>query len=111
MGANTFSTIGKGKTAHEAFDNAVQDARHEYGNRGYTGSLAEKDRYTLIPAPFGPNTELPPTEAAKEYRKALLAFAKKLIADGDERIDDKWGPAGAIDLKDGSYLFFGWASS
>jgi len=32
----------KGKTAQEAFDAAVAQARHEYGHGGYTGTIAEK---------------------------------------------------------------------
>jgi hypothetical protein len=28
-----------------------------------------------------------------------------------EKVDDKWGPAGCIDMQDGTFLFFGWASS
>ena len=43
-------------------------------------------------------------------------YANLLIDEGDERVDDKWGPAGCIELPrvgDGekTFLFFGWASS
>jgi hypothetical protein len=103
--------IGRGATVQEAFTDAREQAAYEHGHGGYTGSLAEKDSFTLIPPPFGPSPDLSPDEAAKEFRKALLLFADELIEKDDPRIDDKWGPAGALDLKDGSFLFFGWASS
>ncbi len=37
-------------------------------------------------------------------------YAEQLVEDQDGRIDDKWGPAGCIDLGNDRYLFFGWAS-
>jgi hypothetical protein len=39
-----------------------------------------------------------------------FAYAEKLIDDCDPRVDDKWGDAGCIHVKDDEYLFFGWAS-
>jgi hypothetical protein len=96
MGAETFTAVGKGKTAQEAFDKAVADARHEYGNRGYTGSLAEKTSYVMITPPPG---------------VAPVKYASDLIDNDDPRISDKWGPAGCIKMTEGVYLFFGWASS
>lgn len=97
MGAQTFYQVGKGKTASEAFNNARQEALYEYGHRGYTGSLAEKPNFVVIELPAGV------TDAQK--------YADELIDAGDDRIDDKWGPAGCIALGDNKYLFFGWASS
>lgn len=82
----------------ESFDRAVEAAQWEHGHRGYTGTLAEKSEVVLIQA------EPLDVEAAS-------TLAEQLIEDGDERIDDKWGPAGAIPLIDGGWLFFGWASS
>ena len=97
MGADTFFNHAKGKTANEAFKNAVQDAAHEYGHGGYTGTIAEKQSFVMI--------ELP------NDTKDAIAYANELIDNNDQRIDDKWGPAGCIKVKDGEYLFFGWASS
>jgi hypothetical protein len=103
MGATTFMDVAKGKDAREAFSAAVADARHWNGHGGYTGSIAEKDAFVMIPFAFAGD--------ADGLLSAAEAFAGKLIGDGDPRIDDKWGPAGCIALGDGSYLFFGWASS
>ena len=96
MGANTFETTARGKTVDIAFSNAKEDAYYEYGHRGYTGTIAEKDSFTVIPLPEG--------REAGEY-------SDELIDNGDPRIDDKWGPAGAIQIADDTWLFFGWASA
>jgi hypothetical protein len=101
MGANTFYTHSIGKTAKAAFIEAVRSARYDYGHAGYTGTIAEKNGFVIIP--------VPEDEDAEDY-------ACRLIAKNDPRIDDKWGPAGCIDVGPSNngereFLFFGWASS
>ena len=96
MGAEIFYHTVSGSTVEEAFNNAVKEACYDHGHGGYTGTIAEKDSYVVIKCPKGRE----PTE-----------YADTLINNGDERIDDKWGPAGAIKVKDNYWLFFGWASS
>lgn len=96
MGAESFTNRAKGTSAAKAFDAVVQQALYDHGHAGYSGSIAEKSEFVMILLPEG--------RKAQEY-------AEELINKGDERVDDKWGPAGCIDLGDGSYLFFGWASS
>lgn len=96
MGAETFVSYARGKTAKAAFKAAVEEAQYELGHGGYTGSIAEKDSFVMIDLPEG----VDPGD-----------FADKLFTDGDPRIDDKWGPAGCFKLKDDEYMFFGWASS
>jgi hypothetical protein len=96
MGAQPFITEAHGTDARKAFEQAVEDALYDHGHAGYTGTIAEKDRFTLIPLP----------EGAKPYQEA-----RRMIDEDDERISDKWGPAGGFELRPGSYLFFGWASS
>ena len=95
MGATTFRTTARGPTAKQAFQTAREEAQYDYGHRGYTGTIAEKTAFTMIPLPPG---------------KELDEFINDLINDCDPRIDDKWGPAGCIDLGDEEFLFFGWAS-
>lgn len=53
MGASSFVVIAEGPTAKEAFGNATDDARHQYGNGGYTGSSAEKNDFRMIQLPPG----------------------------------------------------------
>lgn len=105
MGACTFVDVKRGSSAKDAFEAAVSDAQYEYGHGGYTGTIAEKYTFVMIdPKKDGKNTD---DWAQADYED----YAYKLVVDGDYRIDDKWGPAGCIDLGDGKYLFFGWASS
>lgn len=85
MGADSFTAVGLHPDINTAFQQAHEDAVRHYGDRGYTGSLAEKHSYTVI-------TTTPHT------REAAYRLAKELIYDDDDRIDDKWGPAGAIPL-------------
>lgn len=98
MGAQVFSSTASGKDAKEAFTNAVQQAQYDYGHAGYSGTIAEKDSYVIV------------SDKPLNYPDAE-GLASQMIEDCDPRIDDKWGPAGAIPLIDGDFLFFGWASS
>lgn len=108
MGADCFEATVSGETAEVAFGAAVEHALYEYGHRGYTGTIAEKHGYTLI-------------DTVQTYDDAN-ALRKKLMDADDERINDKWGPAGCIAFKEPPkgvapgkpgnkwFLFFGWAS-
>lgn len=96
MGAQTFFQQAKGKTAADAFHAARDSAAWEHGHGGYTGTIAEKSEFVMIDCPLG--------ESPHRY-------ADKLILEDDERIVNKWGPAGCIKLGGDEYLFFGWASS
>jgi len=100
MGAADFVVKSEGQTANEAFRNAVREAQARYGNGGYTGTIAEKESFVIIPLPEGEDP---------------YAQAAYLLDIEDERIDDKWGPAGCFELKSETspqkqFLFFGWAS-
>jgi len=96
MGADTFLTRSRGRNVAEAFHAAVERARYEDGHAGYTGTIAEKSSWTVIQPAAGESPE---------------DCANRLLDDDDRRIADKWGPAGAIKVGDGDWLFFGWASS
>ena len=95
MGAADFYTYGRGATPKEAFKNAREEALWESGHGGYSGTIAEKRAFVMIDLP---------------HNSEAMAYAELLIEQADSRIDDKWGPAGCIKVKDGVYLFFGWAS-
>lgn len=107
MGACEFSTTAKGKTAKEAFRNAVEDARHEHGHGGYSGTIAEKHDFTMI---------APPVTRAEcvsdmDFENKAQEFADSLLSNDDHRVADKWGPAGCIQIRSDTFLFFGVASS
>jgi hypothetical protein len=97
MGADTFDCTARGATAKEAFDAAKKQAKYDYGHRGYTGTIAEKDRFIVI------------------GKAETLKDAYQMADPSQPATDDKWGPAGCIETKDESgkpiFLFFGWASS
>lgn len=96
MSKQTFTNVAIGKTATEAFNKVVKEAQYEYGHGGYSGTIAEKSGFVMIAVPAG---------------VAPRKYANDLINDDDPRISDKWGPAGCIDLGNGKFFFFGWASS
>lgn len=82
MGADYFTAYADGTDAERAFNDATAAARHEYGHRGYTGTIAEKHAFEIV-------TRTPMTESdAENYAAELL--------EGDHPLNDKWGPAGAI---------------
>lgn len=92
MGSQVFTTTVTGRTSDDAFVKAIEQACYDHGNSGYTGTIAEKSEFMMI--------ELGPDQTIDD-----------LITHSDPRIDDKWGPAGCINNKDGTFTFFGWASS
>lgn len=51
MGAHAFFTYAFGKTANDAFRAAVEQAQWDYGHGGYTGTIAEKRDFVLLPKP------------------------------------------------------------
>ena len=81
MGAQTFEVTSTGFTAQEAFEDAVSDAIHDYGHSSYSGTIKEKDSFTMISLPKG---------------KDPHEFAYELINKDDSRIANKWGDAGCI---------------
>jgi len=105
MGAEQFdhfiSDEKSGGDVNKARELATEEAAWDYGHAGYTGTMAEKDSHVIIGEPMS-------WEDAQNT-------AEKLMRDCDPRIDDKWGPAGAIRVvdtdNDNDWYFFGWASS
>ncbi len=103
MGATVFTCAQVGASAKDAFNEAIRRATYDSGNEGYTGTIAEKSGFVVI-------------DVDPEYADQPYKYAEKLIDECDDRVDDKWGPAGCIKLGDSDsggseYMFFGWASS
>ncbi|MFF4933416.1 hypothetical protein ACFY2H_31675 [Streptomyces griseofuscus] len=98
MGAYDFITSGSNQDVENAFLGAKEEAAWEFGHGGYTGTIAEKSDFVLV-------ADSPMSPAAAEQ------YAQHLLESDDERIRDKWGPAGAIPVDDGTWLFVGYASS
>lgn len=51
MGATEMSVDNNGPSVDEAYKDQVDHDLYEYGHSGYTGTLAEKDGFILIPRP------------------------------------------------------------
>lgn len=101
MGARDFLVKRDGVDATATFLAAVEEAAYEHGHGGYTGTIAEKHEVVVIQS-------VPVSESAARD------LARNLLDADDERIRDKWGPAGAIAVGDGkvsAWIFFGFASS
>jgi len=82
MGAMEFFTYSVGENVEDAFNHAVRYAQYMSGHGGYTGTIAEKGSYVVIPA-----SEVGDIDA--------MTYAKA-NCNRDKRIRDKSGPAGAI---------------
>jgi hypothetical protein len=78
MGAADFRIIERGASAREAFVRAQEQARHERGHGGYSGTIAEKPGYVLT------------------TNETLSLGAAQLLASRLIENNDKWGDAGAI---------------
>lgn len=97
MGADQFVERVKANDANTAFQTAVTSAQYEHGHGGYTGTIAEKDSFVMLPAcPAGIDPE---------------DYAELLLAKEGTTYDDKWGPAGCFQVGPEEFCFIGWASS
>jgi len=99
MGGCDFTVGAKGQTAKEAFSRAVTDAQYQSGHGGYTGTIAEKHSFVMM--------------GAAKTKKEAYEMAYNFIDEGNEKIADKWGPAGCIEVEGvpDYWVFFGTASS
>lgn len=103
MGAESFKNTGTGRTAEEAFNVLVKKAKYDYGHRGYTGTIAEKDSFVMVSVPAD---------------KDVGQYVEECFDSEDHFCLEKWGPAACIlvgpspkDPELNVYVFFGVASS
>jgi len=78
MGAQSFIEVGYGSDARKVFNSLVEDARYEYGSRGYTGTIAEKDSFVMA------TSQVMTEEQAHQYAE-----------DNNFKIT-KWDPASCV---------------
>ncbi len=88
MGGCEFYQEEVAATAQEAFARACQEARHEHGHGGYTGTIAEKDGFHSFP--LAPGDDPYALAEAAIYRPDGSRLA--------EVANDKWGPAACFDI-------------
>ena len=102
MGATWTWDTAEGKTAKEAFEAAQNQARYDYGHQPYSGTLSEKDSFGMAHLLLLP-------------LKEAVALAEKHQGDSSSEFDEKWGPAGCIEIETDqptrTFLFFGWCSA
>ena len=118
MGAEYFETVSFGSTPGKAFTSAVKEAKYEYGHRGYTGTIAEKDGYQIVTRPKGITTrqfldyvDLALSGSYHTYRdgevvavrdqakiKMIPAAVRRFVLKAADIADDKWGPAACVEL-------------
>jgi len=102
MGGSEFFHIESGKTARIAFKKAVKKALYDHGHNGYTGTIAEKEDFIMIPLP---NLKYDDVE------EMAVSYAETLMQERDNRVSDKYGPACCIKILHDKFLFFGIAQS
>ena len=96
MGKQYFEVIVEGSNAQQAFEIARDDALRNHGHSGCTGTIAEKETFTIV-------SMLPSTLSSK---KAIKATVRKLR---DSTFSSIHYPAGCIRLSSKQFLFFGWS--
>jgi hypothetical protein len=104
MGARDFCNVGISPTVERAFWEQVTRALIEHGADGYTGSIAEKYEFVLVPKPqqftaaqiahwaFGWE------ESAGGTMTEVPIVAHEIVASMASLIRDKWGPAIALEM-------------
>lgn len=83
MGAAPFIIYQPVADLPSAFHQACEHARYECGHNGYTGTIAEKDRYEVVDAP-------------RCTLAQAASLARRLMRAEDTRFNTKDGPAGAV---------------
>ena len=104
MGATEFSVDRIGLSVDAAYDEQVAADHYDFGHSGYTGTLAEKDGYLLIPRP--PRYTAEKVEAtfwlADTYYWWLEWGSRgKPVKGGKAALDllKKWYPKGDLDSR------------
>jgi len=96
MGATDFviSIKKDSMTPQEAFAKLRKEAVERYGNRGYTGTIAEKVNFVKV-------------EIKDESMEGVMSIVRSATDEYVEGgISDKFGPAGMIETET-EYIFFG----
>ncbi len=106
MGACTFSQFAYGKTADDAYRNAVEEARREFGTDPYNGTIATTRGFFILPRRSGRLTN----KVVREWRTEAINHPRV----------DKWGDCACLQLPKrfakgrgrgvNAYLFAGWAA-
>lgn len=119
MGASEFTWTAFGKDAADAFRVASEEARHEHGHGGYTGSIAEKSGFKLISLPGRLNpwkaidyisraedvvlckydTPSQRKDGERRFKKAVPVQHREWAKSHAKAYADKWGNALVIEIR------------
>jgi hypothetical protein len=91
MGAHNFYDEAEGNSPREAYQNAVEQAQHEYGHDPYNGTISTTNGFRMVTKKPGQTME----QLEDEWLDKL----------------EKWGKCACVDLGGKRYAFFGWAAS
>jgi hypothetical protein len=110
MGAEVFYNKAKGNNANDVFKQESEHACYEHGHGGYTGTIAEKNGYTMSrkPKDIGADEWIEMVEDFDEDDTSQEHYTA--LKSDFEIYDDKWGDALCVKTDDG-FIFCGWASS
>ncbi len=110
MGATNFVVQVRGRTAEKAFEKARDDAEHEHGSGGYTGTIAEKYSFKPFTLPSGMEPQDFVRRVECSDTEGLTRRDARVIELAAEIFDNKRGPAVCFVPEDGVFVFFGLAS-
>lgn len=88
-GAESFRNFGRGTDAKQVFNNLVDQAAHESGHGGYTGTIAEKHDFKIVAPPMTiEQARKKADEMADKSDKFGPAFAIPIVGKSDEKVLD-----------------------
>ena len=98
MGAIWDYTIIEGENIQQAYEKARREARVEFGNNPYNGTITTSDGYEEVTPPSG-----------KSYDElvALIYNEKELSIKYPNIGKEKWGSCGAMKVKNNTFAFWG----
>ena len=110
MGAQTFITFGYGKSAEDAYRNAVEQAEEEYGHNPYNGTISTtygcRKCYGYVDS-YTPWTKTKESKAIKAAYEMLNTMDKR-----ECKVIDLGKVSNRITHHNGwhKFLFFGWGA-
>lgn len=109
MGGASFFNIGCGSSMQDAFDRLVIKAKRNYGDSGYTGTIAEKLEVRALDLSGHWLAQIDTRLLDDDDAEQFVEIAREVVP------YDKWGPADGFEIKcepDGTrrWAFFGDAS-
>ena len=94
MGATNIYHEVNGNSMSEAYESAVEDCLHMYGNDCYNGTISTTEGF------------VDKTQRFKNNHGGDMNSFEKEALDNTQKWDEVWG----VDMGEGKYVFIGWAA-